>query len=66
MGTLCFRVTPGMLLNEPVGSGTVTPRALNEFRLKPSTTSQKAFGQRPALVLMTSWTSSLPNVSLST
>jgi hypothetical protein len=48
----------------PVGRGIVTPKALNEFLLKPSTISQKAFGHFPPLVLITSRTSSLPNVSL--
>ena len=56
--------TPVRLANEPVKVSTVTPSALNEASLKPVTTTQKACDQTPPFLLMTSWTSSLPNVSL--
>ena len=60
----CVMVTPARLANEPVNGDTVTPSALKEFSLKPSTTTQKACDQVPPDLLMTSCTSSLPNVSL--
>ena len=66
MSGFCEIETPARFANGPVGLGTVTWSELNEFLLKPSTTTQNAFSHLPALVLITSCTSSLPNVFLST
>ena len=57
-------VMPDRFANGPNGAGIVTPSELKEFLLKPSIWSQKALGQSPPLVLMTSCTSSLPKESL--
>src|SRR5438477_9134346 len=59
-------VIPGIVAKEPVGTWTSTPSDRNEEMLKPSKTSQNALGKVPPLRLMTSCTSSRPNVLLST
>src|SRR5262245_39263848 len=63
---LCEIAIPGIFAKLPVGAGIVTPSALKEFMLNPSTTSQNAFGKTPPLTLIASSTSSRPNVLLST
>src|SRR5262245_19052441 len=58
---------PGRLLNAPENTGVPRSRLLNVLMLKPSRTSQNAFGKLPLLPeAITSVTSSLPKVLLST
>src|SRR5262249_23377991 len=57
---------PGIFAKLPDGGGIVTPSALKELMLNPSTTSQNASGKTPPLTLIPSCTSSRPNVLLST
>ncbi len=59
-------VTPGTPAKGPVGAGTTTWKALKLLMLKSSSASQKALENTPLLVLMASWTSSLPKLFLLT